>query len=110
MFGIGPSEMVIIGLLFLLIFGPSKLPQMARDAGRLMGEARRAMDEFKEELTSAAEEDEDRKPAKKTSRSRARSTTRSRSQSDADTLEEDKPKENGRVSEDDSEDEKEYDL
>lgn len=99
MFGIGPSEMVIIGLIFLVIFGPSKLPQMARDAGRLMGEARRAMDDFKEELTSAGDEDEaPQKPAKKTTRDRASSRT-SRSEKNV-------PKENGRI----SEDEKEYDL
>jgi Tat protein translocase TatB subunit len=99
MFGIGPSEMVIIGLIFLVIFGPSKLPQIARDAGRLMGEARRAMDDFKEELTSAGEDEEDNKrPARKTSRDKATSR--------ASRPDEDAPKENGRV----SEDEEEYDL
>jgi Tat protein translocase TatB subunit len=100
MFGVGPSELVIIGLLFLVIFGPSKLPQMARDAGRLMTEARRAMDDFKEELTSAGDEDKEdqKKPAKKASREKAASTA-SKSEHDA-------PKENGRV----AEDEEEYDL
>jgi sec-independent protein translocase protein TatB len=58
MFGIGGQEIVIIGLLFLLIFGPSKLPQMARDLGRFVGEARRSIDEFKDELTAASDEDE----------------------------------------------------
>lgn len=95
MFGIGAQEMVIIALLFLVIFGPGKLPQMARDAGRLMSEARRAMDEFKDELTSAADEDkDDRSPVKKTSRDRRNSPQK------------DSSSENGRV----SEDEEEYDL
>jgi sec-independent protein translocase protein TatB len=58
MFGIGGQEIVIIGLLFLVIFGPSALPKMARDLGRFVSEARRSIDEFKEELT-AAEDDED---------------------------------------------------
>jgi sec-independent protein translocase protein TatB len=63
MFGIGGQEIVIIGLLFLVIFGPSKLPQMARDLGRFVGEARRSIDEFRDELTAAADEDEeDKKP------------------------------------------------
>ena len=44
--------MVIIGLLFLVVFGPSKLPGMARDFGRFVGDARRHVDEFKSELTS----------------------------------------------------------
>jgi sec-independent protein translocase protein TatB len=65
MFGIGGQEIIIIGLLFLVIFGPSKLPQMARDLGRFVGEARRSIDEFRDELTSAADEDEDEKKRKK---------------------------------------------
>ncbi len=94
MFGIGAQEMVIIALLFLVIFGPGKLPQMARDAGRLMSEARRAMDDFKDELTSAADDEDDRSPVKKASRDR-RNTRKKES-----------PGKNGRV----SEGEEEYDL
>jgi sec-independent protein translocase protein TatB len=59
MFGIGGQEIVIIALLFLVIFGPSKLPQMARDLGRFVSEARRSIDEFKEELTAASDEDDE---------------------------------------------------
>ncbi len=58
MFGVGPSELVMVFLLVLLLFGPSKLPQMARDVGRFVGEARRSIDEFKDELTSAGEDEE----------------------------------------------------
>jgi Tat protein translocase TatB subunit len=66
-FGIGGQELIIIGLLFLVIFGPSKLPQMARDLGRFVTEARRSMDEFKGELLSDEddEDDEDRLPKRK---------------------------------------------
>ncbi len=63
MFGVGIQEMVLIGLLFLVIFGPSKLPQMARDFGRFVNDARRSMDEFKSELIS--DEDEDSRPKRK---------------------------------------------
>jgi sec-independent protein translocase protein TatB len=52
MFGIGGEELVIIGLIVLIIFGPSKLSSMARDAGRFAKEARRSADEFKTELLS----------------------------------------------------------
>ena len=61
MFGVGPQEIVIIGLIFLVIFGPGSLPKMARDMGRFVAEARRAIDDFKEEITAAGEEDEDDK-------------------------------------------------
>jgi Tat protein translocase TatB subunit len=63
MFGIGGQELVIIGLIFLVVFGPSKLPQMARDFGRFVNDARRSMDEFKSELIS--DEDEDSRPKRK---------------------------------------------
>ncbi|MDQ3891663.1 MAG: twin-arginine translocase TatA/TatE family subunit [Actinomycetota bacterium] len=58
--------MIIIGLLFLVIFGPSKLPQMARDLGKFVNEARRSMDEFKGELLSDEDDEgEDRLPKRK---------------------------------------------
>ena len=63
MFGIGGQEIVIIGLIFLVVFGPSKLPQIARDFGRFVNDARRSMDEFKSELIS--DEDEDSHPKRK---------------------------------------------
>ncbi len=60
MLGVGGSEIVVIGLIFLIIFGPSSLPKMARDVGRFVAEARRAIDDFKEEITAADEDDEDK--------------------------------------------------
>jgi sec-independent protein translocase protein TatB len=65
MFGIGGQEIIIIGLIFLVVFGPSKLPQMARDFGRFVNDARRSMDEFKSELISDEDEDEDSRPKRK---------------------------------------------
>ncbi len=50
------QEMVIVGLLFLVIFGPSKLPNMARDLGRFVNEARRSVEDFKEDLVSEVED------------------------------------------------------
>jgi sec-independent protein translocase protein TatB len=59
MFGIGGQEIIIIGLLVLLIFGPSALPRMARDLGRFVTEARLSIDEFKEELTAGSDEEDE---------------------------------------------------
>jgi Tat protein translocase TatB subunit len=59
MFGIGGQEIVLIGLLVLVIFGPNALPRMARDLGRFVTEARRSIDEFKEELTAGADDEEE---------------------------------------------------
>lgn len=47
MFDIGLQEMIVIGVLALLVFGPSKLPELGRMIGRAMRELRRASDEFR---------------------------------------------------------------
>ncbi len=57
-FGIGFQEVLVIGVLFLILFGPSKLPQMARDLGKFVNEARRSVDEFKSELVAGDEDEE----------------------------------------------------
>jgi Tat protein translocase TatB subunit len=54
-FGIGMQEIVIIGLIALVIFGPKNLPGMARDIGRFVSDARRSVEEFKEDLVSEKE-------------------------------------------------------
>jgi sec-independent protein translocase protein TatB len=47
MFDIGFQEILLIGVLALLVFGPSKLPELGRMFGRAMREFRRASDEFR---------------------------------------------------------------
>jgi sec-independent protein translocase protein TatB len=44
------SETIFLFLLALVIFGPKKLPEIARQAGRLLGELRRASNEFKSQI------------------------------------------------------------
>ena len=48
MFDIGLQEMLIIGVIALLVFGPGKLPELGRMVGRAMREFRRASDEFRQ--------------------------------------------------------------
>ncbi len=36
MFGIGVPEMLVIGIVAMLVFGPDKLPDIARQAGRFV--------------------------------------------------------------------------
>ena len=52
MFGIGPQELLLIGLLVLLIFGPAKGSGMARDLGRFVTGAQRSVDDLKSEFYS----------------------------------------------------------
>lgn len=44
---IGTSELLLIGVVALIIFGPRKLPQMAKTIGKTMAEFKNATNEFK---------------------------------------------------------------
>jgi sec-independent protein translocase protein TatB len=46
------SDTVFLFFLVLILFGPKKLPEMARQAGRLLAELRRASNEFKSQIES----------------------------------------------------------
>ncbi len=45
---IGTSELILIGLIALIVFGPRKLPELARMLGKAMNEFRRTTDDFKQ--------------------------------------------------------------
>lgn len=51
MFGIGPMEMVIVGIVAVLLFG-SRLPSVARSLGKSMTEFKKGMREFEDEMRS----------------------------------------------------------
>jgi sec-independent protein translocase protein TatB len=57
------SETIFLFFLALIIFGPKKLPEIARQAGKLLNEFRRASNEFKAQIEQeiAHLEIEDRK-------------------------------------------------
>ena len=50
MFGLGPTEMGVLLLIVLLIFGPSQIPKMARGLGQAMREFRKAQREISDEI------------------------------------------------------------
>ncbi len=58
MFGIGMTELLLIGALALMVLGPKKLPDLARALGKGFAEFKRATDDFKntfQEETRVAE-------------------------------------------------------
>jgi sec-independent protein translocase protein TatB len=46
------SETLILVLLAYLLFGPKKLPEIARQVGKALNEFRRASNEFKAQITA----------------------------------------------------------
>lgn len=51
MFGsIGGSELLIIMLIVLVVFGPKKLPELGRTIGKGLGEFRRASNDLRRSL------------------------------------------------------------
>ena len=46
------SDTIFLFFLALILFGPKKLPEIARQAGRLLAELRRASNEFRSQIES----------------------------------------------------------
>jgi Tat protein translocase TatB subunit len=53
MFGVGPEELVLILIIALIVLGPERMPKVARDLGRVVGDLRRTSDELREEFLNA---------------------------------------------------------
>jgi sec-independent protein translocase protein TatB len=51
-FGIGLTEFAVIAVVATLVFGPERLPDLARQAGRLLRQARRLAEGARDELRS----------------------------------------------------------
>ena len=50
---IGPSELLVVLVVVLLVLGPSRLPDAARQVGRALGEFRRVTSGFQAEVRDA---------------------------------------------------------
>ena len=60
---LGGQEMMLIFLIVLLLFGPKKLPGLARGIGKSLGEFKKARDEFENEILRGSHEaDEEKSP------------------------------------------------
>lgn len=56
MFNVGTPELLVILLVALIVLGPNKLPDAARQVGKFVGELRRMSSGFQDELRDAMQE------------------------------------------------------
>ncbi len=57
MFGIGVPELMLILVLALIVLGPDKLPQVAKQIAKFVGDLKRASEDFKKQLDVEGLED-----------------------------------------------------
>jgi len=55
MFGIGPTELIVILVVALLILGPKRLPEIARSLGKGFAEFKRASNELRSQIDISAD-------------------------------------------------------
>ncbi|MBA2340812.1 MAG: twin-arginine translocase TatA/TatE family subunit [Pyrinomonadaceae bacterium] len=61
---IGTTELILILVVALVVFGPRKLPELGRSLGRSIGEFRRASEDFKRTWEMEVEAERHEKPAR----------------------------------------------
>ena len=58
MFSMGPLEILLIFALALILLGPKRLPEAARQLGRMLGEVRRTTDDLRRTLDQEVRDEE----------------------------------------------------
>lgn len=63
MFNVGTPELLVVLLVALIVLGPNKLPEVARQIGKALGEIRRLGAGFQAEMRDAMQEPVRMEPA-----------------------------------------------
>jgi Tat protein translocase TatB subunit len=59
---IGPMELLVVAVVALLVFGPEKLPEMARNVGRTISDLRRTAQEMRDEFSTGLDDEAEPPP------------------------------------------------
>lgn len=59
MFGLGPTELIIILIIALVIFGPSRLPKVGQSVGQALRAFRDSTDKVQQEVQKSIEGTDD---------------------------------------------------
>jgi sec-independent protein translocase protein TatA len=62
-FNIGPTELLVILIIALLVFGPSRLPEVGRTIGKGLREFRKASEDIRQELKFDLDPEPDETPS-----------------------------------------------
>jgi sec-independent protein translocase protein TatA len=57
MFGLGGQEIFLILLIVLVLFGPKKIPELARGLGKGINEFKKAQSSLQDEINKAVEDE-----------------------------------------------------
>jgi sec-independent protein translocase protein TatA len=57
-FNIGPTELIVVLVIALIVFGPRRLPEVGRTVGKSLREFRKASQDLRDELNINLDEDD----------------------------------------------------
>jgi sec-independent protein translocase protein TatA len=72
---LGIWEMLIILVVVLLVFGPRRLPEMAKGMGQAVREFRKGIRDMKDEIEKEVSDDDSKKPVSPSTTSQSSDTT-----------------------------------
>jgi len=61
MFGLGPQELILIAIVFLVLFGAKRIPELMQGLGKGVREFKKATGEIEKDIKSAFEPDKEQK-------------------------------------------------
>lgn len=56
-FDVGIPELILVFVVVLIVFGPARIPELARDFGKMVGDLRKMANDLTSEFTSQMELD-----------------------------------------------------